>query len=139
LSIRPAKPITTAVQYSKTVNPTFTDIQIQQEVLGRTNHLHSFNYILRVWYDIYCIKKATSNSYSTVVMFIDVGMCLPSCCLVKLRGGHRQEGDLINLLLLFHNKESELKMWYPARLIAYLMMLLVAQMVQGQKTRWKWV
>jgi hypothetical protein len=39
--------------------------------------------------------------------------------------GLTQESDLMNLLLLFQNKESELKMGYFVGLVAYLIVFCV--------------
>jgi hypothetical protein len=60
------------------------------------------------------IENTASSSCSIVAReFIATGTCLPSCCLATLRGEtHRQQGELISLLLFFQNKESRLKIQF---------------------------
>jgi hypothetical protein len=54
----------------------------KQEVLGRTNLLLSFHYVLNILYGRDRIKNTASNSPSIVeYVFFAAGTCLPSRCL----------------------------------------------------------
>jgi hypothetical protein len=51
-----------------------TRLKIKQEVLGRTNHLFSFRYILSISYDTDGIENTASNTYSIVAcVFVAAG------------------------------------------------------------------
>jgi hypothetical protein len=76
-----------------------------------------------IWYDMDRIENTAYNgSSSAACVFFAEGKRLPSCCLstavssgstISACGGdtqtRRQQRDFINLLLLFQNKESKLK------------------------------
>jgi hypothetical protein len=54
------------------------DGNIRQEVVGRTNRLLCFHYILRIRYDTDRIENIISNSSIVVCVFIAMGTCLSS-------------------------------------------------------------
>jgi hypothetical protein len=83
---------------------------LKQEVLRRTNRLLSFRYTLSIWYEKDRIQNTASNGSSIAAcLFVAAGTCLPTRCLAPIRGAHRQQGELINILLFFKNKKSTLK------------------------------
>jgi hypothetical protein len=69
-------------------------ISWKQNVLGRTNHLLSFHYVLNIRYDMDHIENTASNSSSIVACaFTATGTYLPSHCLTMGLGGRRRHKD----------------------------------------------
>jgi hypothetical protein len=66
-------------------------------------------------HDTDCIEDTTLNSYVLAFIFVAAGPFLPSRCLASVLWGggaraHRQQADLISLLIIFRNKGSRLEM-----------------------------
>jgi hypothetical protein len=94
----------------------------EQDALGITNHLLFFHYALKIWYFTEGIENTASKSYSILAcVFAALSHCLATTVsygstipVFRRRGGvtdtqtHRQQGNIINLLLLFQNKGSRL-------------------------------
>jgi hypothetical protein len=85
----------------------WTFLRIKQEVLGRTDSLLSFHYILNILYNMDRTENTASSSSSIACAFFTVGTCLPSCCVAPIGGIHRQQASIY---ICFQNKESRLKM-----------------------------
>jgi hypothetical protein len=80
---------------------------MKQEVLGRTNHVFSFYYI--VWYDMDTIENTASNSSAVITcVFIAVGLYILSHCLAMLGRG-TQAARWSHKPHIFQNKKSWLK------------------------------
>jgi hypothetical protein len=80
--------------------------------------LLSFRYILSIWYDTDRIYNIATNSSIVACVFVAAGKRLSSHCLATISGGTqtlRQQGDLINLILLFLNVGSNVKITTEAK------------------------
>jgi hypothetical protein len=73
-----------------------------------TGHLSESLLFIRIkTRSFYYIENTTANSSSIVAcVFIAMGMYVPSCCLSTLGVRHRQQGDLVSILLFF-SKEGK--------------------------------
>jgi hypothetical protein len=53
--------------------------ELFQGIVGRTNRLHCFHYILSIWYESDIIENNSSNiSFAVVRVVVAAGICLPS-------------------------------------------------------------
>jgi hypothetical protein len=79
----------------------------KQKVLGRTNRLHSFQYIWSIWYDTDSIGNTASRSY---MCFLCRGNPFTELLPSNDKGSqtHKQQCDLISVLSLFWRNKRRL-------------------------------